>query len=67
MGSTGSAGLGARFYWPEVGRFVSQDPVRDGVNWNEDDVGSTKRRRLRGEAAWAGGRSPKATVESVRW
>jgi RHS repeat-associated protein len=21
--------LGARYYWPEVGRFVSQDPVRD--------------------------------------
>ena len=25
--------LGARYYWPEVGRFVSQDPVRDDVNW----------------------------------
>ncbi len=25
--------LGARFYWPEVGRFVSQDPARDEVNW----------------------------------
>ena len=25
--------LGARFYWPEVGRFVSQDPIADGVNW----------------------------------
>ncbi len=25
--------LGARFYWPEVGRFVSQDPARDDVNW----------------------------------
>jgi RHS repeat-associated protein len=25
--------LGARFYWPEVGRFVQQDPEKDGVNW----------------------------------
>jgi RHS repeat-associated protein len=24
--------LGARFYWPEVGRFVSQDPIRDEIN-----------------------------------
>jgi len=25
--------LGARFYWPEVGRFVQQDPIGSGVNW----------------------------------
>jgi len=25
--------LGARFYWPEVGRFIQQDPIGDGRNW----------------------------------
>jgi len=25
--------LGARFYWPEVGRFVQQDPFGGGINW----------------------------------
>jgi RHS repeat-associated protein len=25
--------LGQRFYWPEVGRFVQEDPMRHGVNW----------------------------------
>ena len=25
--------LGARFYWPEVGRFISQDPIGEGGNW----------------------------------
>jgi len=25
--------LGARYYWPEVGRFLQQDPVGDGMNW----------------------------------
>jgi len=25
--------LGARYYWPEVGRFVQQDPIGSGVNW----------------------------------
>jgi len=25
--------LGARFYWPEVGRFVQQDPIGSGMNW----------------------------------
>jgi hypothetical protein len=25
--------LGARFYWPELGRFVQQDPIGDGMNW----------------------------------
>jgi len=30
---SGMLQLGARFYWPEVGRFVQQDPIGDGVNW----------------------------------
>ena len=30
---SGMLQLGARFYWPELGRFVQQDPVGDGVNW----------------------------------
>ncbi len=25
--------LGARYYWPELGRFIQQDPAGDGVNW----------------------------------
>jgi len=25
--------LGARYYWPEIGRFVSQDPIGEGGNW----------------------------------
>jgi RHS repeat-associated protein len=25
--------LGHRFYWPEVGRFLSQDPEKDWTNW----------------------------------
>jgi RHS repeat-associated protein len=25
--------LGARYYWPELGRFISQDAIRDGMNW----------------------------------
>jgi RHS repeat-associated protein len=30
---SGMLQLGARFYWPELGRFVSQDPVREGADW----------------------------------
>jgi len=25
--------LGARCYWPEIGRFIQQDVVGDGINW----------------------------------
>jgi RHS repeat-associated protein len=25
--------LGARWYWPEIGRFISQDPIGSGTNW----------------------------------
>ena len=31
--SSGLLQLGARFYWPEIGRFVQQDPIGDGMNW----------------------------------
>jgi RHS repeat-associated protein len=30
---SGMLQLGARFYWPEVGRFVGRDPAKDGTNW----------------------------------
>ena len=30
---TGFIYLRARYYSPEIGRFVSEDPVRDGLNW----------------------------------
>ena len=31
--STGLQYLRARWYGPQAGRFVSVDPIRDGVNW----------------------------------
>jgi RHS repeat-associated protein len=30
---SGLVQLGARWYWPELGRFIQQDPVGDGMNW----------------------------------
>ncbi len=30
---SGLVQLGARYYWPELGRFIQQDPIRDGINW----------------------------------
>jgi RHS repeat-associated protein len=32
-GVSGLQQLGARFYWPEIGRFIQQDPSGDGMNW----------------------------------
>ena len=32
-GVSGLQQLGARFYWPEIGRFIQQDPIGDGMNW----------------------------------
>lgn len=30
---TGLYYLGARYYDPELGRFISEDPANDGLNW----------------------------------
>ncbi|MBP3505766.1 MAG: hypothetical protein J6K43_05115, partial [Lachnospiraceae bacterium] len=30
---TGFIYLRARYYAPEIGRFISEDPIRDGLNW----------------------------------
>ncbi len=32
---TGLMLLGARYYDPLIGRFITQDPDRDGLNWYE--------------------------------
>jgi len=33
--SSGLMLLGARYYNPSVGRFITLDPIKDGVNWYE--------------------------------
>ena len=30
---SGMLQLGARYYWPEIGRFISQDPIGEGGSW----------------------------------
>ena len=57
--------LGQRFYWPEVGRFVSQDPIKDGRNWygyagNSPLAGidPSGRINLRGVRKWIGRHLP---------
>ena len=30
---SGLVQMGERFYWPEIGRFIQQDPSGDGINW----------------------------------
>ena len=37
--------LGARYYWPELGRFIQQDPIGDGMNWYAY-VGNNPLRRI---------------------
>ncbi|MFB3883456.1 MAG: RHS repeat-associated core domain-containing protein, partial [Armatimonadota bacterium] len=32
-GGSGLQQLGARFHWPDIGRFIQQDPIGDGMNW----------------------------------
>ncbi len=43
--------LGARFYWPELGRFIQQDPAGDGVNWYAY-VGNNPLRYIDPEGLW---------------
>ncbi len=31
--STNLQQVGYRWYWPELGRFIQQDPIGDGMNW----------------------------------
>jgi RHS repeat-associated protein len=60
--------LGARFYWPEVGRFVSQDPEGEEGNWYayaldnpvvwDDAEGLAAGQSLRGHGRAFGGRGP---------
>jgi RHS repeat-associated protein len=38
--NTGLYYFGARFYDPEVGRFITLDPARDGLNWYEYCAGN---------------------------
>jgi RHS repeat-associated protein len=33
-GVSGLQQLGARFYWPELGRFIQRDPIGEGMNWH---------------------------------
>ena len=35
--------MGARWYWPEIGRFIQQDPIGDGA----PAIASSDRRRWR--------------------
>ena len=30
---SGMLQLGHRFYWPQIGRFIQQDPIGSGMNW----------------------------------
>lgn len=53
--------LGARYYDPNIGRFITQDPIRDGLNWYaycgnnpvmKVDLTGMKPIEIRGNAQW---------------
>jgi hypothetical protein len=47
--------LGHRFYWPELGRFIQQDPIGDGMNWY-GYVGNNPVVGIDPEGLWAKGK-----------
>jgi RHS repeat-associated protein len=54
--------LGARYYWPETGRFIQQDPIGSGVNWYAY-VGNRPVTWVDPEGLWGIGGGVSAVVE----
>ncbi len=63
---SGMLQLGARFYWPEIGRFVQQDPIGDGVNWYAY-AGNNPVRWVDPEGLWEVGGEAYALVGGGFW